>query len=126
MAGSVCFPSAPSFILFSFELLVMTMLTKNSSLLFLGQPLSLFVRCDELCFVSDSVALFFSYRYPDPSHDFYLQLFLITILLFTKLYSKDKIFDNFYNNKKQRSSSLLRLIKILLIRDPNRIGSIAI
>ena len=126
MAGSVCFPSAPSFVLFSFELLVLTMLTEKFFLVILGPTVVTF-RCDELSFVFDSVALFFySYRYSAPSHDFYLQLFLFTILLFTKFYSKDKISDNKCNNKKQRSYSFLRFIKILLIRDPNRIGSISI
>ena len=57
MAGSVCFPSAPSFVLFSFELLVLTMLTEKFFLVTLGPTVVIF-RCDELCFVVDSVALF--------------------------------------------------------------------
>ena len=88
MAGSVCFPSALSFV-FSFDFLVLTMLTEKFFLVILG-PTDVTFRCDELHFVFDSVAFFFSYRYPAPSHDFYLQLFLFTILLFTKSYSKNK------------------------------------
>ena len=57
MAGSVCFPSAPSFVLLSFELLVLTMLTEKFFLVILGPTVVTF-RCDELCFVFDSVALF--------------------------------------------------------------------
>ena len=56
---SVCFPSAPSFVLFSFELLVLTMLTEKFFIVILGPTVVTF-RCDELCFVFDSVALFFS------------------------------------------------------------------
>ena len=44
LAVSVCLPSAPSFVLFSFELRVLTILTeKFFFLLFLGQPLYFFV-----------------------------------------------------------------------------------
>ena len=90
MAGSVCFPSAPSFVLFFLVLLVWTMLTEKFCFVILG-PTDVIFRCDELYIVFDSVA-FLIYRYPAPSHDFYLQLFLFTILLFTKFYSKNKKF----------------------------------
>ena len=69
------------------------MLTEKFFFVILGPTVVTF-RCDELCFVFDSVALFFSYRYPTPSHDFYLQLLLFTKSLFTKFYCKDKIADN--------------------------------
>ena len=88
MAGSACFPSAPSFVFSSLLLLVLTMLTEKFFFVTLG-PTNVILRSDELYFVFDSVYLFFSHRYPAPSHDFYLQLIFFTILVFTKSYSKN-------------------------------------
>ena len=81
MAGSVCILSASSFVLFSLVLLVLTMLTEKFFFVILG-PTDVIFRCDDLNFVFDSVALFSAIG--TLSHDFYLQLFLFTILLFTK------------------------------------------
>ena len=105
MAGSVCFPSAPSFV-FSFELFVLTMLTEKFFLVILG-PTDVTFRCDELHFVFDSVALFsaigtllclmiFIYNY------FYLQYYYLQNPNLKIIFFNDK-----YNNKeKQRSYSL--------------------
>ena len=57
MAGSACFPSVPSFVLFSVLLLVLTMLTEKFFFVIFG-PIDVVLRSDELFFVFDSVDLF--------------------------------------------------------------------
>ena len=57
MAGSACYPSAPSFVLSSLLLPVLTMLTEMFFFVTLG-PTDFILRSDELYFVSDSVDRF--------------------------------------------------------------------
>ena len=87
-----------SFVLFSFELLVLTMLTEKFFLITL-EPTVVTFRCDELCFVFESVALFSTIGTLLRLMLFIYKLFLFTTLLFTEFYSKDKTSDNKYNNK---------------------------
>ena len=102
MAGTVCLSTALSFVLFSFALLVLTILTEKFFLITFGSDNVAF-RCDDLRFFLDSSTLLSAIGTLLRLMIFIHNFFLFTILIFTNFNSTDKnlkILLNFFLRKK--------------------------